>query len=381
MERLHMNKKEILEIRKLLAKENTRISRICGCYVDGHKEKKTEFSQSFLTLPDAEQFKYSDIFRKALSGTIGKNVSTLEFPLEEELDGGRQQLLLELRNSEIDDLDLLEHFYDKVIETYIHPENYLILLAYGVYDIPAKGKDQLDQFDASDYVYSFVLCTICPVELSRPGLCYDAEHNAFAARLQDWMVQLPEVGFLFPAFNDRNTDLHSLLYYSKNADMLHSELTDELLGCRAPLPAKDQKTGFNAVVEEIFDTDCDFEVAKEIHDSLHQLLEEKKDDPEPLALEKTDIKNILANSGATEEQLAHFDEEYDSRTGNQESMMAANLANTRRFEVRTPDIVVQVSPDRTDLIETRNLDGQDYLVIPMTDEIEVNGIRIHTKNI
>ena len=374
-----MNKKEILEIRKLLNKDHCCINRICGCYVDGHKEKKLEMREAFLSLPDEELFKYIEIFKKALSGTVGKNLLTLEFPLEEELSGGHQQALQILRDSELKDDQLLDAFYDSVIHTYLYPENYLILLIHGSYDIPSKASDEQEMFDASDYVYQFLLCCICPVNLSKPGLCYDAGSNTFIDKIQDWMVQMPELGFLYPAFHDRNTDLHSLLYYSKNSEVLHSEITDELLGCRLPLAARDQKLTFNAVVEETFGENCNFEVAKTIHENLSQLLDEKKEDPDPLSLDRADVKRLLADCGAQPEQLTHFEEEFDSQAGEGASLMASNLASTRNFEVKTPDITVHVSPERTDLLETRLIDGREYLVIPLSDDVEVNGIRIRSR--
>ena len=375
-----MNKKEVLEIRRLLNKDNCRIERICGCYVDGHKEKKLEMKEAFLSLPEEEMFKYIEIFKKTLSGTIGKNLLNLDFPLEEELGEGRQKMLLALRDSALKDEALLDAFYDQVIHTYLFPENYLILLIYGVYDIPSRTSDGLEMDDASDYMYQFVLCSICPVSLSKPGLCYDADSNSFIDKIQDWMVQKPDKGFLFPAFNDRNTDLHSLLYYSRNPEELHPEIPEEMLGCPLPIPAKGQKEAFSTLVEETFGEDCGFEVARSIHENLNQILEEKKDDPEPASLGKAEVERLLADCGASREQLEHFEEEFDREAGERGSLMAANVANARRFEVKTPDITVQVSPDRTDLVETRTLDGQECLVIRLDGEVEVNGIRIRPEH-
>ena len=77
-----MNKKEISEIKKQFSPNNCAITRICGCYVDGEKNKKTELKEAFLSLSEEEMFKYFEIFKKTLSGTIGKNLINMEFPLE-----------------------------------------------------------------------------------------------------------------------------------------------------------------------------------------------------------------------------------------------------------------------------------------------------------
>lgn len=371
-----MNKKEILEIRKLLAKENTRINRISCCYVDGHKEKKTVFTQSFYSVHEEAMFKYSDIFKKTLSGTIGKNLHTLEFPLDEEVNGEKHELLSELVKSELNNDSLNESFFDKIIEKYSYPENYLIILAHGAYDIPSKSTDNTEIFDASEYVYKFMVCSVCPVNLSKPGLCYDAESGSFIEHLQDWMVQMPDTGFLYPAFNDRNTDIHSLLFYTKNADEPHAEFTEDILGCYSPIAAKEQKLGFNALVEEVFGSECDFNTVKEIHENLNIIAEEKKEEPEPPALEKNDIKKILSNCGADEKQLEVIDNNFDIEAGKTEKVMMSTLGNLKKFEVESPDIKIRVSSDRIDLIDTMMIEGQEYIVIPLTDEVRVNGLLV-----
>ena len=200
-----MNKKEISEIKKQFTPENCSLTRICGCYVDGEKNKKTELKEAFLSLSEEEMFKYFEIFRKSLSGTIGKNLMNMEFPLEQETEGGTQHFLMKLRESKLTDDALVESFYDKIIENYDYPENYYIILIHGVYDIPGKSSDGAEMFDASDEIYEHIMCCICPVKLSKAGLCYNAETNSIQDRIRDWIVEMPDVAFLFPQFNDRST--------------------------------------------------------------------------------------------------------------------------------------------------------------------------------
>ena len=227
-----MNKKEVLEIRKQFSPANCAITRICGCYVDHEKSKRLQSREAFLSLPEEEAFKYFDIFKKTLSGTIGKNMLNMEFPLEQEMPGGTQEFLLKLKNSKLQDDMLLEEFYDKVIENYIYEENYYIILIHAMYDVPGKSSDDLEMYDASDVVYEYLLCSICPVSLSKAGLCYNAEDNRIEDRIRDWIVDMPDKGFLFPAFNDRNTDLHGVLYYTKKSSDLQEELIDQVLGAK-----------------------------------------------------------------------------------------------------------------------------------------------------
>lgn len=371
-----MNKKEIAEIKKQFTQERCAITRICGCYVDGEKNKKTELKEAFLSLPEEEMFKYFAIFRKALSGTVGKNLLTMEFPLASEEAGGTQDFLMQLRASSLKDENLLEEFYDKIIENYYSVENYLILLIHAVYDIPGKSSDGEEMFDASDEVYDHILCCICPVTLSKPGLSYDEESNAFHTRICDRVVNMPDIGFLFPAFHDRSTDVHSLLYYAAKPEELRMEFVEPVLGCNLPLSAGDQKETFQTIVEETLGDACDYEVVKNIHEKLNEMIEEKKDEPDPVVLDRVEVKRLLEYSGVEEEKLSSFEEKYEEAAGTDTCFVASNVANTRQFEIKTPDVVVKVSPDRMDLVETKVINGRKCLVISLDNSVEVNGITV-----
>ena len=371
-----MTKQEISEIKKLLTPKNCSITRICGCYVDGEKNKKTELRQAFLALPEEEMFKYFEILRKALSGTIGKNLLTLEFPLKSEEEGGTQEFLMRLKESKLKDDVLLEQFYDKIIENYEFVGNYLILVIHDVYDVPGKTTDGIEMEDASDEIYEYLLTCICPVELSKPGLSYDAAENTFRNRVRDWVVGLPDTGFLFPAFTDRSSDIHSTLYYSKDPEDLKEGFAEQLLGCPLPLSAGGQMETFHTLIEETLGEDCDIEVVKNIHDKLTEMAEEHKEEHEPLVLAKNEVKTILADSGVSNERLEAFDRHYDETAGESTALLANNVMNTRTFEVKTPDVVIKVSPDRTDLIETRNINGREWIAIALDGGVMVNGITV-----
>lgn len=372
-----MNKKEIAEIKKRFTKTKCSITRLCGCYVDAEKNKRLIMKEAFLSLPEEEMFKYIDIFRKTLSGSIGRTLLNMEFPKEQETnEDGTQRFLMQIVESGLQDDELLECFYNKFIETYPYPENYMIILIHDAYDIPAVTEDGIENIDASEYVYNYILCSVCPVKLTKPGLCYNAQTNHIEDRIRDWLVEPPQLGFLFPAFNDRNQDIHSLLYYSKKCDELDFSVTENMLGCRFPLPAKSQKETFNAIVEESLGLSCDYEAVKAIQENLNQIVEENKENPEPAALDKTDMVKLLEKSGVEEEKIEQFETRYDETIGEKESLIADNISNARNFEVRTPDVTVKVNPERTDLVETKIIDGIPYLMIEINDLVEVNGIQI-----
>lgn len=371
-----MIKQEISEIKKLFTQNNCSITRICGCYVDGEKNKKTELKQAFLALPEEEMFKYFEILRKTLSGSIGKNLLTLEFPLASEEEGGTQEFLLRLRDSKLKDDELLEEFYDRIINAYEYVGNYLILVIHDVYDVPGKTSDGIDMEDASDEVYEYIMVSICPVNLSKPGLSYNPVENTFQNRIRDWVVAPPETGFLFPAFNDRGADIHSTLYYSKNSEELREDFVNLILDCPLPLSAGGQKESFQMLIEETLQEACSIEAVIQIHEKLNEMMEEHKEDPAPLVLDKDEVKTVFASSGVSNEKMELFDSCYDATAGEKTELVVSNVVNTRNFEVKTPDVVIKVNPERMDLVETQVIDGRECLVIALGSDVEVNGITV-----
>ena len=371
-----MDKKAIAEIRKLMTMNNCRIDKIRGCYVDENREIVTELRETFLALEESTVEKYCEIFRQTLGGKPGRNLFNLEFPLAEEEAGGKQDLLYRLQKSGLEDSTLVRAFFDRVIETAQFPDKYLVLLAHGIYDIPGRTSDGIDMDDASDYVYDFILCSICPVILLKEGLCYDSEKMCFLDRRSDWAVQRPDAGFLFPAFNDRGSDIHQLLYFVRRPDEMHPELSDDLLGCPMPLPEEDQRGVFKNVVEATLGRDCDFENVKNIHEAIGQLIEQEKDSGEPPQIEKVQLRRILYENGAADDALETFDAAFDDAVGEGGALMAENAADTKKLEIKTPSLRITVKAEMADMIKTRFIDGIEYLTIPVADDIEVNGIRI-----
>lgn len=373
-----MNKKEVLEIRKQFTPANCAITRIAGCYVDHEKNKRMESKSEFLSLPEEEAFKYFDIFKKTLSGTMGKNMLNMEFPIDQEMPGGTQEFLMKLKASKLEDDMLLEEFYDKVIAAYEYAENYYIILIHAMYDVPGKSSDNMEMFDASDEVYEYLVCSICPVSLSKAGLSYNAEANCIQDRIRDWVVDMPDKGFLFPAFNDRSTDIHGVLYYTKKSEDLQPELIEQLLGARMPMSANTQKETFQILIEDTLGEEGDYETIRNIHETLNDLIEEHKEEPEPLQLDKTDVRKVFEQSGVSAERMERFDRNYEETAGEKTSLLATNIAETKKFQIETPDIVIKVNPERSDLIETRLIDGRQCLVIAVDDHIEVNGVNVRT---
>ena len=371
-----MNQKELNELRRRFRLDRTGFNRVYGCFVNGNKEIVSDLDESFGYMPEAEAERYLGLLKKVLSGTLGKNLIDIVFSTQQVMDGEEHRLLTAMRASELKDGSIRQAFYQKVISSLdLGESKYLILLACDAYDVPHRGKDDALQSDASETVFNYLLCAVCPIKEGRVELGYFPGDNEFHCAATQ-TVAAPELGFLFPAFNDRSTDLHSTLYYSKDSDDLHDAFIEQMLGCPLPLPAGYQKESFQTIIEETLGDACDYETVKTIHENLSELIEEHKDEPEPLVLDKYQVRNLLEHSGIEEEQLATFDQNFDETAGEKASIYASNIANTRAFEVKTPDVIIKVNPDRTDLIETREIDGRQCLVIAIDGGVEVNGIAV-----
>jgi len=373
-----MTRRDVNEIKNQYSLENCGILRLCGCYVDGEKNKITKFNENFLNLPEEEKHKYFDIFKKTLSGTPGKNLIDMKFNVDAYAEEGARTFLMNLRDSGLNDERMLDEFYDRVINNYYYVGNYLILLINQAYDIPTATSDGITIEDASEEVYNYVLCSICHVNLSKPGLGYDEDDNNFHEQKQNHMVDVPDVGFLFPAYNDRSVDDDMTLFYSKDADDFQHGLIDCILDCGVPLPATAQKETFNALVTETLGDNADYETVKNIHENLSEIIEEKKAvSNAPVLIDKTQMRDLLEKSGVKEERLADFEEHFEMAAGENGKLVASNIAATRKFEVKTPDVVVKINADKTDLVTTQIIDGKQCLVIQIDERLEVNGISVN----
>ena len=377
-----MNKKEIMEIKKRLKKEGCTFTRMCGCYVDGEHNRVTRLGKTFLNLDEEEFFKYLELAKKVLSGTLGNNLLELEFPLSEEEQGGRQQFLLGLRESKLKNEELLERFYDLIIDHYDYVGNYLILIFHDAYDVPLKTKDRRS-LDESEEIYEYLLCAICPVTLSKPGLGYLEQSNEIGLRLRDWIVGVPDTGFVFPAFTERSTDIHATLFYTKNVKEPPEELIEGVLGCSKKMTAAEQKEVFRSFLEDSLGEECSYETVKEIHDKIQEKIADstlppnKEEEPEQMELSKDSIREILNASGVSEEKVTQAELEYDKKIGDT-PLYAQNVIDQRKFEVKTYDVVLHVKPEKASQIKSQVIDGKKCLVIPMDADENINVNGIHT---
>ena len=373
-----MNRKEIAEIRRRLNPDKNAISCIRGCYVNEKREIVSAFNYSLLSLPMEEQEKYLAIFKRTLAGVPGRNLIDIEFRPDQVMDDEAHQLLMGLRNTALTVDAGVEKLCRKIIDSLELEGNYLILMMHDAYDVPFRHTDENKSDVISEEVFNYMLVSICPVKLTKPALSYFSEDNAFHSRNLDWVVSGPELGFMFPTFDDRATNIYSALYFTRDAANAHDEFVDAVFHCDAPMPAAEQREVFQSVLEDTLDEDLSFEVVQTVHEQLRDMLQAHDQDKtaEPLTISRKEMSGMLQNCGVPEEKVAAFEEKYDAEFGQGMSLNAVNIAEPKKFELRTPDVVVQVNPERSDLIETRVIDGQRYILIRAEEGVEVNGVNI-----
>lgn len=375
-----MNQKELSELRRRFRPEKSAISHIYGCYVNGSREIISYLDEPMGMMPQEEAEKYLGLLRKALSGTLGRNLVDIVFSTQQVMDSDEHRFLMGLRDSQLKDGALRQSFYDKVIASLdMDGSNYLILLAHDAYDVPYKGRDGELQDDASDTVFSYIICCVCPVKDGKLELGFLSGENEFHSCAANQIVAPPELGFLFPAFDDRAANIYNALLYSKKADQLHQEFINAVFRTEPPLSAAEQREAFEGALTGALEDACSIEVVQAVYERLRDQIVQHKEtkDPEPLALTAGDIGNILRDCSVPEERVSAFLERCGERLGANVVLNPVNLIESGKFEVETADAKLSLDPEHSYLLEMRVIDGRQYLLFP-ADSVTVNGLPVHT---
>lgn len=373
-----MNIKEVAEIRRHIRRDRSNMTAIYGCYVNNNKEIVSEFRSSTGMMSENEGDKYFGLLRKCLSGTIGKHLIDINFKTEQVMNSPEHKLLMELRSTGLGDEQLRMTFYRKVMESVSLDEGYLILIGCDTYDVPFK-KDSSGQ--DSDETFKFLLCAVCPVKLTKATLHYVPEEKLFHDGGITNVVGSPELGFLFPAFDNRATNIYNALYYTRSVKESREAFVEAIFHAPIPKPAFEQKKSFEAILGNALAEECSMDVVQTVHEQLAQRIELHKESKvaEPLLIEKDDVKDVLSGCGISDACLAKFSVDYDEAFGFEAPVHPKNIIDEKKFEIKTPDVSIKVAPDRLDLIETRIIGGVKYILINAQEDVEVNGVSIHIK--
>lgn len=374
-----MNEKEIGEIRRHLRRDRSNMTAIYGCFVNDNKEIISEYRASTGIMSENEAEKYFAILRKVLSGSVGKNLIDLTFKTSQVAGSPEHELLMELRKSTLQDEEQRMALYKKMIDTIVLEGNYLILLGCDTYDVPFKSKDDSLQNDSADETFTYLICAVCPVKQTKPNLHYVPEEKTFHDGAMNQPVSAPEIGFLFPAFDNRSTNIYNALYYTHNVKENQDALIEAVFNTPVPKPAAEQKKCFEALLTTALGEECNLDVVQTVHEQLCERIELHKESkvPDPLLIDKNVLKDVLTSCGVSETGVSKFSVQYDETFGFEAELHPKNIIDSKHFEIHTPDIAIKIDPTRTDLVETRVIGGVKYIMINADEDVEVNGVSIH----
>ncbi len=372
-----MNEKEVSEIRRRFRADKSNINHVRGVFVNEKKEIVSEFDQSLGMLSEEESGAILSVLKKALSGYIGRNLIDINFSNEQVLNSEEHKLLSTLRSSELRDNDAVHALYEKILPSIEMDGNYLIMLAYDSYDVFSKSASGEDG-DSSES-FSYILCAVCPIKSSKYSLTYYIHENRIRNVCEDAVISAPEFGFMFPTFDDRKTNIYNALYYTKSVSEKREGFINAVFNTELPMPAAEQKETFNSLLAE---TECSFDVVESVHAELSSMIDNHKEsrEEEPLTVSKTTVKDILRASGVAEDKLEVFEKKFDESFGENAELSPQNIIDRNKFNLRTADATIKVDPERSEIVETRVIDGTKYILIRADSDVEVNGVNIRIKN-
>ena len=372
-----MNEKEISEIKRRFRAQRSNINHIRGCCVNTEGEIISEFDQSLAFLTDEESEKILSTLRKTLSGYVGRNLIDIEFSTKQVLESEEHKMLMDIKNSSLSDSEAVHKLYEKIIKSVSFEENYIILLAIDKYDVIGKSVDGEKQDNGE--VFTYFVCGICPIKASKSQLGFYVSGNPFRNISADTVVSSPELGFMFPTFDDRSANIYKTMFYTRSAENDNSALIESLFGAEEiPMAAEAQKDTFNRILEDSASSKCTLGTVKSIYNQVSAVIAESKEhrDEDPVMLDKNMIREILEEGGVDEEIVTSFEQKFEDELGDKARIAPRNLVSTNKFQVKTPDVVIKIDPKRTDLIKTRIIDGEKYILISAEETVEVNGINI-----
>ncbi|MBQ7356313.1 MAG: DUF4317 domain-containing protein [Clostridia bacterium] len=371
-----MIEKELREIKRRFRPEKSNIMRIVGCFVNSNKQIIARISQPLGLSDSVVSEMLLGVMKKTLSGSLGTNLNDVRFSTKDVLESDEHKLIMTLRSSALSDNEALESFYSKVIESLNFEGNYVILLANDVYDVPARHTDGEEADSTSQF--SYIVCAVCPLKDTPGGLSFHESDSLFHSSSISSLLSSPELGFMFPAFDDRQSNIYSALYYTRSVAESYPAFTERVFGKGAPMPPKEQKAAFSQVLSETLGDECDFNLVRSVHAQVGEMVVAHKEsrDPEPLVITKSTAKTILSGCGIDDEKLEKFGQAFDESFGTNAAITPKNIVSHNRFELSTPEVSIKIDPEHRDLVSTQTVNGEKYIMIRVSGGVSVNGIDI-----
>ena len=372
-----MNEKEIAELRRRYRSDRTNISRLFGCFVNEKKEIISEFEQSLGAMSEDDADGMLTVLKKIFSGAQGRNLHEIEFSTAQVNESEDYRLIYNLRDCKLTDAEQRGELYSKIVASLEMEGNYMILLAHDAYDVFEYGADGEKDVE-SNTVFSYIVCAICPIKAAKQSMSYYMPGKCFRSIGADTLISRPELGFVFPAFDDRKTNIYKTLYYTRSIEDSHDAFVESLFSAKLPMPAAEQKQTFGQIIEETVGDECSLRVVRSVHAQLEHKVEEHKNEKiaEPCMIDKSEAGERLRYCGVEEEKVEAFEKKFDESFGENATVPVSNIKAKKKLEVKTPEISIKVENGGNDLVEARVIDGVKYILIRADNGAEVNGIKV-----
>lgn len=372
-----MTDRELREIKRRFRPDKSNISRIVGCFVNTNKEILYRINQPLGLEDSAVSEKLLSVMRKVLTGAQGTSINSVDFSTKEVSEGAEHKLLMDMRASGLRDGDVLERFYRTVAESLELDTNYSILLAYDVYDVPERSSDG-ESVDSTKQ-FSYIICAVCPVKDAPEALTFREADSLFHASGAAGILSSPEVGFMFPAFDSRATNIYGASYYTRSKSTAYGDFTRRVFGHEPPMPPAHQKEAFADGLSEALSEECDLHLVRALHGVVGEMVEAHKEskNPEPLTVTRHTVGEMLTSLGVEEEKVEKFGEAMDQSFGRGAAISPKNVISHNRFELKMPEVKITVSPEYRDYVSTKEIGGEKYITIKVTGPVEINGITVN----
>jgi len=376
-----MNKKDLNELRKNFssASDLFTLNHIVSAFVDAEKNIKCIKSDAYHNIPSEECDCYMETLRRVLAGTLGKGLLEYEFPNEAYEETGAQHIFYEALGSKLSDESAVNLMLDQIVKNMEYVSTYAILIGHCTYTVFNKTRnDEINPYDSVEY--SFLVAAICPVEVRIDGLIYNEDDNAIEKKTAyDRIVsEVPTDGFLYPTFTGRGPDVNHVLYSARKPKEINTSIVENVLGCKFICTANQEKESFHHLLEDVVADELSYTVITDVNEKLKSIAEEYKNDAELPSVDDIQMRDILLDSGVSEEKAEQVQNFYREIT-REKPLSVCNITENKTVLV-TEGVTVQISKDSTSKVRTQYINGKRYLLIDIDEpQIKVNGMNVTLK--
>ena len=370
-----MNKKDLAELKKhfQMTDDLMILKKVMTCFIDSEKTRKCQTVRTFAEIPEEEMGVLYQIFSKVLKGTLGKGLIEYAFPNEVYEQDQSQNLLWELLQKGLDHHEQVEKFMTHVSDNLNYTMPYVLFVAECVYTVFEKNKfGEKNKYDSREF--KFLIGAVCPVESRMDGFIYDEDTNNIIKKLTfDRVVaDCPTDGFLFPTFTSKSPDINHVMYYTRKPKEPNTSFIEDVLGCEFILSAIEEKQIFQSVLDKALGEELNLQVISSVNQQIQDYAKQFKDEPEPPVVSDIMMRDILLESGVSQEKAETAQKLY-RETVEDNYFIASNLTDNKTT-LKSSGVTVSISGDATDKITTKMIDGRAFLMISLdSSEVEVNG--------